>query len=85
MRPRSTTKVQSAITARPLMVRLDEESKQCLIQAANLRHISVSDYLQIVTIPQARREIRAAQEQVVTLTSEEQLSFWGGLERISQG
>ena len=60
------------------MVRLDEESKQYR-QAADLRHISVSDYVRTVTIPQARREVRAAQEHVVTLTSEEQLSFWTAL------
>jgi uncharacterized protein (DUF1778 family) len=77
--PRSTAKTQSAMTASPLMVRLDEESKQCLARAADLRHISVSDYVRTVTIPQARREVRAAQEQVTTLTSEEQLSFWAAL------
>ncbi|MBN2578985.1 MAG: DUF1778 domain-containing protein [Pirellulales bacterium] len=63
------------------MVRLDEESKQCLAQAADLRHISVSDYVRAVTIPQAKREIRAAQEDVITLTSEEQLSFWSALNK----
>ncbi|OHB82311.1 MAG: hypothetical protein A2V98_10280 [Planctomycetes bacterium RBG_16_64_12] len=62
------------------MVRLDEESKQCLAQAAELRKISVSDYVRFVTVPQARREVRAAQEQVIALTPEEQLSFWKALE-----
>jgi uncharacterized protein (DUF1778 family) len=76
---RSTSKNDSGMTASPLMVRLDEESKQCLAQAAELRHISVSDYVRTVTIPQARREVRAAQENVVTLTPEEQLSFWTAL------
>jgi uncharacterized protein (DUF1778 family) len=76
---RSTSKAESALTASPLMVRLDEESKQCLVQAAGLRHISVSDYVRTVTIPQARREVRAAQEQAIALTSEEQLRFWTAL------
>ena len=35
------------------MVRLDAESKACLTRAAELRHISVSDYIRIVTL--ARR------------------------------
>jgi uncharacterized protein (DUF1778 family) len=78
---RSTTKTESAMTASPLMVRLDEESKQCLAQAADLRHISVSDYVRTVTIPQARREVRAAREHIITLTSEEQLSFWTALNK----
>lgn len=77
----STAKAEPAMTASPLMVRLDEESKQCLAQAADLRHISVSDYVRAVTIPQAKREIRAAQEDVITLTSEEQLSFWSALNK----
>ncbi len=77
----STAKADSVVPASPLMVRLDEESKQCLAEAADLRHISVSDYVRTVTIPQARREVRAAQEHVITLTSEEQLSFWTALRK----
>lgn len=42
-------------TASPLMVRLDEESKQCLTEAAALRQVSVSDYVRTVTVAQARR------------------------------
>jgi uncharacterized protein (DUF1778 family) len=76
---RSTAKAESTMTASPLMVRLDEESKKCLVQAADLRHISVSDYVRTVTIPQARREVRAAQEHVIALTAEEQATFWAAL------
>ena len=65
--------------ASPLMVRLDEESKQCLAEAAALRQVSVSDYVRTVTVAQARREVRAAQEQVIALTAEEQLAFWNAL------
>ena len=39
---RSTTKADSVVKVSPLMVRLDEESKQCLAEAADLRHISVT-------------------------------------------
>ena len=58
------------------MVRLDEESKRCLADAASLRGISVSGYVRTVTVPQARREVRAAGEQIIAMTPEEQLSFW---------
>jgi hypothetical protein len=30
-------------------------------------------------VPQARREVRAASEQVIAMTPEEQLSFWNAL------
>ena len=61
--PRSGKKASAAKSASPLMVRLDEQSKHCLTEAAGLRHISVSDYVRTVTVPQAKREIQAAQEQ----------------------
>jgi uncharacterized protein (DUF1778 family) len=66
------------------MVRLDDESKQSLAEAAELRHLSVSDYVRAVTVPQAKREIRAARAQIVALTPEEQLTFWTALNRAPQ-
>ena len=65
-----------------LMVRLDEESKQFISQAADLRQISISDYVRTVTVPQARKEVRAARDKVITLTPEEQLSFWTALNEV---
>jgi uncharacterized protein (DUF1778 family) len=76
---RSTKKTRSSKTASPLMVRLDSETKQCLAEAAGLRQLSVSDYVRAVMVPQARREVRAARENIVALTPEEQLSFWNAL------
>ena len=66
-------------TTRPLMVRLDEESKSYLAQAAELRRVSVSDYVRTATVSQARREILAAREQTLSMTPEEQLAFWNAL------
>jgi uncharacterized protein (DUF1778 family) len=63
----------------PLMVRLDARSKQALVRAAELRGISVSDYVRTVTVAQARRETAAAQQQVIRLAPEEQLAFWNAL------
>ena len=70
---------RTVTTASPLMVRLDEESKQCLAEAAALRRVSLSDYVRTVTVAQARREVRAASEQVIAMTPEEQLAFWNAL------
>jgi uncharacterized protein (DUF1778 family) len=66
--------------ASPLMVRLDAESKQALTDAAELRRISVSDYVRTVTIPQARREVASARDQTILLTPDEQLAFWQALQ-----
>lgn len=63
----------------PLMVRLDDESKTFLTQAAELRGISVSDYVRTVTVAQARKEVLAAREQMIRLSPEEQLAFWNAL------
>ena len=64
----------------PLMVRLDEDSKRVLTQAAKLRQISVSDYVRTVTVAQARREVASARDQTIALTPEEQLAFWQALQ-----
>ena len=78
-KPRVSRKGRTAKTASPLTVRLDKESKRCLAEAAGLRRVTVSDYVRAVIVPQAQREVRAARELVVALTSEEQLLFWNAL------
>lgn len=74
------TNVTSSQKASPLMVRLDSESKQALTDAAELRRISVSDYVRTVTVAQARREVASAREQTVLLSPDEQLAFWQALQ-----
>ena len=64
----------------PLMVRLDDESKSFLAQAAKLRGISISDYVRSVTVALARREVESARSQTITLTPEGQLAFWKALQ-----
>ena len=76
---RSGKNASAAKATSPLMVRLDAQSKRCITEAASLRHISVSDYVRTVTVPQAKREIQASQEQVVALTADEQIAFWNAL------
>jgi uncharacterized protein (DUF1778 family) len=65
--------------ASALMVRLDEASKDVLARAAELRRISVSDYVRQVTVSQARKEVDAAEGQTIALTPDEQLAFWNAL------
>lgn len=62
-----------------LMVRLDENSKSYLTKAAELRKVSVSDYVRMVTVAQARREVSQAEQSTIAMTPEEQLSFWNAL------
>lgn len=62
-----------------LMVRLDEASKRYLARAAELRGISVSDYVRQVTVSQAKKEVIAAIDQTIAMTPDEQLAFWNAL------
>lgn len=66
-------------TSVSLVVRLDEESKALLTRAAELRRISVSDYVRATTVAQARKEVLADGEQTIVLAPEEQLAFWNAL------
>jgi uncharacterized protein (DUF1778 family) len=76
---RSSQEPKKGQRSSPLMVRLDDQSKSYLVQAARLRRISVSDYVREVTVAQARREVLAARESTILLTPEEQLAFWTAL------
>jgi uncharacterized protein (DUF1778 family) len=78
-KPRPARRPKKGPAPSPLMVRLDDESKSFLTQAARLRRISVSDYVRAVTVAQARQEVLAAREQTLSLTPEEQLAFWNAL------
>ena len=64
-----------------LMVRLDEESKALVASAADLRKVSVSDYVRSIVIGQARRELAAAEAHAISMTPEEQLEFWEALSK----
>ena len=77
--PKLATEMTSSKTS-PLMVRLDTESKQALMAAAELRRISISDYVRTVTVTQARREVASARDQTIQLSPEEQLVFWQALQ-----
>ena len=62
-----------------LMVRLDEQSKASIAKAAELRRVSISDYVRMVTVSQAQREVAQAEQNTIVLTPAEQLEFWEAL------
>jgi uncharacterized protein (DUF1778 family) len=74
----------TAASASRLMVRLDAESKQALAAAVELRRISVADYVRIVAVAQARREVASARDQTILLSPDEQLAFWQALNTPSK-
>jgi uncharacterized protein (DUF1778 family) len=73
-------KSRPKIAGSPLMLRLDEEGNRLLAEAAKLRRISVTDYVRIVTVAQARHEVALAREQTIALCPDEQRAFWHALE-----
>jgi uncharacterized protein (DUF1778 family) len=77
--PRSRRSNAERPAVRSLTLRLDDESKAFLSQAAKLRRISLSDYVRNVTVAHARREVLAAREQTLVMTPAEQLAFWNAL------
>ena len=80
MKSGQTVNSKSKSKSSTLMVRLDEETKSVLAKAADLRRISLSDYVRTVTVAQARREIASADNGVISLTREEQLALWQALQ-----
>ena len=79
MASRSVKRSSKSLTASPLMVRLDSQSKTLLAAAAELRQVSLSDYVRTVTVAQAQREVRAARDRTIAMTADEQLAFWNAL------
>jgi uncharacterized protein (DUF1778 family) len=61
------------------MIRVDRASKGVIAKAARLRGISASDYVRSVVVTQARREIKEAESQTISLSAEDQLAFWQAL------
>ncbi len=62
-----------------LVFRLDAERKQSLEAAAELKQISVSEYVRTVAVEQARREVSSAANRTILLSPDEQLAFWQAL------
>ncbi|MCP4675514.1 MAG: DUF1778 domain-containing protein [Deltaproteobacteria bacterium] len=63
-----------------LQARLDPQSKRIVEQAAKLRHVGLSDYIRLVLVPTARKEVLQAKQQVLQMTADEQERFWLALQ-----
>lgn len=63
-----------------LQARLDLESKRAVEEAAKLRQVGLSDYIRLVLVPAAKREVALAKRQVVQMTADEQERFWLALQ-----
>lgn len=63
-----------------LQTRLDPKSKQTIVQAAKLRNVGLSDYVRLVLVSTAKREVEQAKNQVLQMTADEQEQFWKALQ-----
>ena len=66
--------------AEVIQARINSENKSLIVQAAKLREIPVSDYMRLVLIDQARKEVTSNDQQVLQLTADEQIEFWNALD-----
>lgn len=67
-----------------LQARLDPASKKVIKQAAEQRHIGISDYVRLVLVPLAKKEVESAEHQVLQLSAPEQEEFWNALQAPSK-
>lgn len=63
-----------------LQARLDPKSKRTVVQAAKLRHVGLSDYVRLVLVSTAKKEVEQAKNQVLQMTADEQERFWLALQ-----
>ncbi len=63
-----------------LQARLDLKSKRTVVQAAKLRHVGLSDYVRLVLVSTAKKEVEQAKNQVLQMTADEQERFWLALQ-----
>jgi len=63
-----------------LQARLEPEAKRLIERAAKLRQVGLSDYVRLVLVPMARREVQQVERQNLELAPHEQLEFWNALQ-----
>ncbi len=63
-----------------LQTRLEQKSKEIITKAAKLRHVGLSDYVRLVLVSTAKREVEQAKTQVLQMTADEQERFWMALQ-----
>lgn len=62
-----------------IVVPVDNASRAILNEAAELRQLSVSDYVRTVMLEHARRELASNDDRCIELTTDEQLQYWNAL------
>jgi uncharacterized protein (DUF1778 family) len=62
-----------------LQTRLTPEQKAVIQEAAELRRLSLSDYVRQLLVTMARQDVESAKQNVIELTAEGQLAFWKAL------
>ena len=67
-----------------LTVNFSEQGRALVAKAAELRGVSIKDYVRIVTVAQAQRELDVAEQNTIALTPDEQLAFWNALNAAPQ-
>jgi uncharacterized protein (DUF1778 family) len=76
---RQSVQKPAEIKAANLMVRVSPVSKRVIARAATLRGVSTSDYVRVVVLAQARRELEEARTRTIVLSPEDQLALWQAL------
>lgn len=59
-----------------VQTRMTEEQKSVIQKAAEHRRMAVSEYIRLMVVEQARREVEANEHNVYDLTADEQLELW---------
>ena len=72
--------MKAAPAKKTLQARLDPGSKRVIEEAARLRQVGLSDYIRLVLVPSARREVEQSKRQILQLTPDEQERFWQALQ-----
>ncbi|MBN2718933.1 MAG: DUF1778 domain-containing protein [Deltaproteobacteria bacterium] len=63
-----------------LQARLDPDSKRAVEEAARLRHVGISDYIRLVLVQTAKREVEASEKRILQMTADEQERLWDALQ-----
>jgi uncharacterized protein (DUF1778 family) len=63
-----------------LLVRFDSGAKSLVLRAANLRGLSLSDYVRTRIVPLARQDVDEAETGVLRLARQDQIAFWQALQ-----
>ena len=64
-----------------VVLQLDEKSMFVLVEAANIRRVSVAEYVRTIAVAHAKAELADSNQHEIAMTAGEQLKFWRILQR----